>query len=155
MMDGSGQAVTNAFCAVSAAPPAETRPKPRIPLTPVGRAFSRFLEDSSCSPLAVLQRRRRPQSRPQRIQSQPTSSNTMPHAPEILWAQRSSETDDTKVSYCSPVAEPFELIRTRPFFRSFVQNVLYITINVPDIKAETFKFDLTPTSISFAAKAGK
>ncbi|KAF8203763.1 HSP20-like chaperone [Pholiota molesta] len=49
--------------------------------------------------------------------------------PEVLWAQRSSETDEEK-------------------------NVLYITINLPDIKPGTLEYNLTPTSISFKAKSG-
>ncbi|KAI9059637.1 HSP20-like chaperone [Trametes sanguinea] len=49
--------------------------------------------------------------------------------PEVLWAQRSSETDEKK-------------------------NILYVTVNLPDIKSETLQYNLTPTSISFKAKAG-
>ncbi|KAL1663565.1 HSP20-like chaperone [Schizophyllum commune] len=49
--------------------------------------------------------------------------------PEVLWAQRSSETDETK-------------------------NVLYVTINLPDIQENTLQLDLQPTKISFKAKAG-
>ncbi|KAG8932415.1 hypothetical protein FRC01_014141 [Tulasnella sp. 417] len=49
--------------------------------------------------------------------------------PEILWAQRSSETEEEK-------------------------NILYFTINLPDVQENTIKYELTPTSISFAAKAG-
>lgn len=36
----------------------------------------------------------------------------------------------------------------------FRQNILYVTINLPDIKEDTFKYELTPTSLSFAAQAG-
>ncbi|KAJ7596613.1 HSP20-like chaperone [Mycena floridula] len=49
--------------------------------------------------------------------------------PEVLWAQRSSATDDAK-------------------------NVVYLTINTPDINEATLKYDLTPTSISFSTKTG-
>ncbi|KAG8978930.1 hypothetical protein FRB90_008249 [Tulasnella sp. 427] len=49
--------------------------------------------------------------------------------PEILWAQRSSETEEEK-------------------------NLIYFTINVPDVQESTIKYELTPTTISFAAKAG-
>ncbi|GBE78480.1 HSP20-like chaperone [Sparassis latifolia] len=49
--------------------------------------------------------------------------------PEILWAQRSSESDEKK-------------------------NILYLTVNLPDIKPETVEYDLTSTTISFKAKAG-
>ncbi|KAF9817465.1 hypothetical protein IEO21_03422 [Rhodonia placenta] len=53
----------------------------------------------------------------------------MPVHPEVLWAQRSSEIDEKK-------------------------NVLYATINLADIKPETLEYNLTPTSISFKARAG-
>ncbi|KAI0639001.1 HSP20-like chaperone [Trametes polyzona] len=53
----------------------------------------------------------------------------MPVHPEILWAQRSSESDEKK-------------------------NILYVTVNLPDIKPETLQYELTPTHISFKAKAG-
>jgi len=49
--------------------------------------------------------------------------------PEILWAQRSSTTVDAK-------------------------NVVYLTVNLPDIKLDSLKYDLTPSLISFQAKAG-
>ncbi|KAG9051231.1 hypothetical protein FS837_010518 [Tulasnella sp. UAMH 9824] len=49
--------------------------------------------------------------------------------PEILWAQRSSETEEEK-------------------------NIVYLTINLPDVQENTIKYELTPKSISFAAKAG-
>ncbi|KZT23760.1 HSP20-like chaperone [Neolentinus lepideus HHB14362 ss-1] len=53
----------------------------------------------------------------------------MPAHPEVLWAQRSSETDEAK-------------------------NFVYFTVNLPDIKEETLEYNLTPTHISFKAKAG-
>ncbi|KAL1952284.1 hypothetical protein VTO73DRAFT_1433 [Trametes versicolor] len=53
----------------------------------------------------------------------------MPAHPEILWAQRSSESDEKK-------------------------NILYVTVNLPDIKPETLQYELTPAHISFKAKAG-
>ncbi|KAI0762608.1 HSP20-like chaperone [Fomes fomentarius] len=53
----------------------------------------------------------------------------MPTHPEVLWAQRSSETDEKK-------------------------NVLYITVNLPDIQADTLEYNLTPTKLSFKAKTG-
>jgi hypothetical protein len=40
---------------------------------------------------------------------------------------------------------------TRPQF----QNILYITVNLPDIIPDTLKYELTPTTLSVAAKAGK
>ncbi|KAF8213670.1 HSP20-like chaperone [Mycena galopus ATCC 62051] len=49
--------------------------------------------------------------------------------PEVLWAQRSSESDETK-------------------------NVLYLTINLPDIQESGLKFDLEPTKITFEATSG-
>ncbi|KDQ17458.1 hypothetical protein BOTBODRAFT_646396 [Botryobasidium botryosum FD-172 SS1] len=48
--------------------------------------------------------------------------------PEILWAQRSSATEDAK-------------------------NLVYLTINVPDVEEKTVKLDLSDTSISFKATA--
>ncbi|KAG6325893.1 hypothetical protein ID866_13196, partial [Astraeus odoratus] len=49
--------------------------------------------------------------------------------PEILWAQRSSGTDAAK-------------------------NIIYLTVNLPDIDVGTLVYDLTSTSISFKATAG-
>ncbi|KAK7064686.1 CS domain-containing protein [Favolaschia claudopus] len=49
--------------------------------------------------------------------------------PEVLWAQRSSESDETK-------------------------NILYLTINLPDIQEDSLKYTLEPTKISFEATSG-
>ncbi|KAI6027967.1 HSP20-like chaperone [Pisolithus microcarpus] len=49
--------------------------------------------------------------------------------PEVLWAQRSSASDDEK-------------------------NVVYLTINLPNIDQSSLKFELTSTSINFEANAG-
>ncbi|KAJ7630458.1 HSP20-like chaperone [Roridomyces roridus] len=49
--------------------------------------------------------------------------------PEVLWAQRSSESDKTK-------------------------NVVYLTINLPDIQESNLEYNLTSTGISFKAKSG-
>ncbi|KAI5995002.1 HSP20-like chaperone [Pisolithus albus] len=49
--------------------------------------------------------------------------------PEVLWAQRSSASDDEK-------------------------NVIYLTINLPNIDQSSLKFELTSTSINFEANAG-
>jgi hypothetical protein len=35
-----------------------------------------------------------------------------------------------------------------------VQNIVYVTVNLPDIKPETVKFELKPASVHFAAQAG-
>ena len=35
------------------------------------------------------------------------------------------------------------------------QNVLYVTINLPDIQENTLQLDLQPTKVSFKAKAGE
>ncbi|KAI6133412.1 HSP20-like chaperone [Pisolithus croceorrhizus] len=48
--------------------------------------------------------------------------------PEVLWAQRSSESDDSK-------------------------NVIYLTVSLPNIDEPSLKYDLTPTSIKFEADA--
>ncbi|KAG5353874.1 Protein wos2 [Termitomyces sp. T112] len=49
--------------------------------------------------------------------------------PEVLWAQRSSATDDAK-------------------------NIIYLTVNLPDIQEQSLAFELTSSSISFKAKTG-
>lgn len=48
--------------------------------------------------------------------------------PEILWAQRSSPSDDTK-------------------------NIIYLTVSLPHIDESSLKYELTPTSIKFEADA--
>ena len=35
------------------------------------------------------------------------------------------------------------------------QNILYVTVNLPDIKPETLEYSLTSSKLSFKAKAGK
>ena len=74
--------------------------------------------------------------------------------PEVLWAQRSSESDEKKVSDLrAPIQD---LVRGLiPDIHVALQNILYVTVNLPDIKPETLKYNLTSTSISFEAKAGK
>ncbi|KAF9056428.1 hypothetical protein BJ165DRAFT_1433365 [Panaeolus papilionaceus] len=49
--------------------------------------------------------------------------------PEVLWAQRSSETEDVK-------------------------NIIYLTVNLPDIRPLTLDYKVTSTSIHFKATAG-
>ncbi|EIW86361.1 HSP20-like chaperone [Coniophora puteana RWD-64-598 SS2] len=49
--------------------------------------------------------------------------------PEVLWAQRSSTTEAEK-------------------------NVVFLTVNLPDINDKSVEYTLTPTSISFKADAG-
>ena len=44
--------------------------------------------------------------------------------------------------------------RASPSFGS-PQNIIYVSVNIPDIKAETLKYDLTPTTITFSAQEGK
>ncbi|KAF7319932.1 CS domain-containing protein [Mycena kentingensis (nom. inval.)] len=53
----------------------------------------------------------------------------MPVHPEVLWAQRSSESDETK-------------------------NIVYFTINLPDVDESSLKLSIEPTKISFAATSG-
>ncbi|ESK88948.1 wos2 protein [Moniliophthora roreri MCA 2997] len=53
----------------------------------------------------------------------------MPQHPEVLWAQRSNKTDAAK-------------------------NIIYLTVNLPDIQDSTLQYNLTPTTISFKARAG-
>jgi len=49
--------------------------------------------------------------------------------PEVLWAQRSSTSDDKK-------------------------NIVYLTVNLPDIVESSLVYSLTPSELSFKAKAG-
>lgn len=70
--------------------------------------------------------------------------------PEVLWAQRSSETDEEKVRYYIIVFQ-FNLAHCWCLF----QNFLYVTINLPDIVESSLEYTLTATSISFKAKAGE
>ncbi|KAJ7102444.1 HSP20-like chaperone [Mycena belliarum] len=49
--------------------------------------------------------------------------------PEVLWAQRSSESDETK-------------------------NVIYLTVNLTEIQESALEYTLEPTKISFKAKSG-
>jgi hypothetical protein len=35
------------------------------------------------------------------------------------------------------------------------QNIIYLTVNLPDVVESTLQCDLTPTSLKFKAKAGK
>ncbi|KAL4068421.1 HSP20-like chaperone [Scleroderma yunnanense] len=53
----------------------------------------------------------------------------MPTHPEVLWAQRSSATDEEK-------------------------NVIYLTVNIPDIDESTLDYQLTPSGINLKATAG-
>ncbi|WP_329012280.1 p23/wos2 family protein [Streptomyces sp. NBC_00690] len=52
-----------------------------------------------------------------------------PRHPEVLWAQRSSD--------------------TRP-----EMNVVFLTVNVPDVQEDTLKVELTGTTLTFSATAG-
>ncbi|KAH8988221.1 putative Hsp90 binding co-chaperone, partial [Lactarius akahatsu] len=49
--------------------------------------------------------------------------------PEVLWAQRSSESDKEK-------------------------NILFVTVNLPDIVPSSIQYDLQPTGLTFKAQAG-
>ena len=74
--------------------------------------------------------------------------------PEVLWAQRSSDTDATKVRTfiaSMSVAIVERLLHTD----HLTQNVLYVKVNLPDIQGVSIVYDLKPTSISFKAKAGE
>ncbi|KAF8887773.1 HSP20-like chaperone [Infundibulicybe gibba] len=53
----------------------------------------------------------------------------MTQHPEVLWAQRSSESDEAK-------------------------NVLYMTVNLPDIQESTLQYDLQPTKLTLKTKTG-
>lgn len=74
----------------------------------------------------------------------------MTQHPEVLWAQRSSETNEEKVSTpkTSRSDVTYAIIPKK-------KNVLYVTVNLPDIQESTLVYDLTPTSISVKAKSGE
>lgn len=72
--------------------------------------------------------------------------------PEVLWAQRSSESVEENVSYLSCFTIAISVDASTLFV--FLQNFLYITVNLPDIAPDTLDYKLTPTAIHFKAKAG-
>ncbi|CAE6451323.1 unnamed protein product [Rhizoctonia solani] len=53
-----------------------------------------------------------------------TSIMSTTRNPEVFWAQRSSETDASK-------------------------NIIYLTVNLPDLKEDTVKYELTPNKLTF------
>lgn len=68
--------------------------------------------------------------------------------PEVLWAQRSSETEDGKVR--TPISiDDHSLTQLQ-----FLQNVVYLTINLPDIQKDTLVCNITSDSLSFKATSG-
>jgi hypothetical protein len=73
--------------------------------------------------------------------------------PEVLWAQRSSETDASKVrtdAFFLPLREHLTISIV-----GSVQCVVFLTVNLPDIIESSLQYNLTATSLSFKAKAGK
>jgi hypothetical protein len=85
--------------------------------------------------------------------------------PEILWAQRSSETAKEKVinlSIIRHLGARVHLLPSSVCYMSFLrcvfncrnQNVLFVTINLPDIVESSLQYDLKPASLSFKAQAG-
>ena len=75
---------------------------------------------------------------------------TMVQHPEVLWAQRSSASDAAKV--CSNRDHHLSHLDRRVVF---LQNVIYLTVNQPDIQPSTLEYKLTPTSINFKATSGE
>jgi hypothetical protein len=75
--------------------------------------------------------------------------------PEVLWAQRSSDTSNEKVCIAASIHPGILLDAVLLCLsNSFRQNILYVTINLPDIVESTLKYDLEPTGLSFKAQAG-
>jgi hypothetical protein len=76
--------------------------------------------------------------------------------PEVLWAQRSSKSEPEKVRIL-----PLTFDRDHNSNRRLsstpqkYQNIVYMTVNLPDIIESTLEYKLTPTNISVKAKAGK
>lgn len=77
--------------------------------------------------------------------------------PEVLWAQRSSDGDEAKVR-AQPLSlecVAIELYSLYALVSLSNQNVLLVTVNLPNIQESTLKYELTPTSISFKATVGQ
>ncbi|KAJ7820527.1 HSP20-like chaperone [Mycena olivaceomarginata] len=66
--------------------------------------------------------------------------------PELLWAQRSSESDETMVRRFRFAV--FPLMHHDP------KNVVYLTVNLADIQVNTMDYSLEPTKIFFKATSG-
>ena len=83
----------------------------------------------------------------------------MSRFPEVLWAQRSDPNDAEKVrTYASCVRKPnlIELDANDDANVACVrQNIVYLTINLPDIIESSMNIDLTATGLDFQARTGK
>ena len=66
--------------------------------------------------------------------------------PEVLWAQRSSTSASEKV--CLPLSLQLHCLSP------ILQNIIYLTVNVPDVVESSLEYALTPTALSFKATAG-
>ena len=79
--------------------------------------------------------------------------------PEVLWAQRSHPSGAEKVrTYASCVRKPnlVDLDANDDANVAWMrQNIVYLTINLPDIIEDSMKIDLTATGLSFQARTGK
>jgi|SRR5258706_12847427 len=83
----------------------------------------------------------------------------MSRFPEVLWAQRSHPTGAEKVrTYASCVRKP-NLVEPDANDDANVtwmrQNIVYLTINIPDIIKDSMKIDLTETGLGFQARTGE
>ncbi|KAJ7071368.1 HSP20-like chaperone [Mycena amicta] len=67
--------------------------------------------------------------------------------PEVLWAQRSSESDDSK-------ARLLNFLIRRSDGKRVLQNIVYLTVNLPDINEASLQYTLEPTKVSFKATSG-
>ena len=79
--------------------------------------------------------------------------------PEVLWAQRSHPSDAEKVrTYASGFRKPslVELDTNDDANVAWVrQNIVYLTINLPDIIESLMTIDLTATGLGFHARTGE
>jgi len=70
--------------------------------------------------------------------------------PEVLWAQRSSETDAEKV--CPNFHHLITCITDNYHLAIARQNIVFLTVNLTDIDESTLKYELKPREISFQAE---
>lgn len=77
--------------------------------------------------------------------------------PEVLWAQRSSESEEDKVRvlYLDLTLCTVFLIGLLFFRLGATQNIVYLTVNLTEINESSLKIDIQPKEITFEAKAGR
>jgi len=87
------------------------------------------------------------------------SADLKPIHPEVMYAERSSATEPEKVRFGihvmgSKADHIFSSFSNVDIYLLSVQNVIYFTINTPDIVGEP-EIDIKAQEISFSAKAGE